>query len=73
VWSATIQGNNTLEVGVFMKQMTQEQWIEKSKLVHGNVYDYSLVEYKRWDIKVKIICTIHNVTFEQTPNSHTNR
>jgi hypothetical protein len=51
--------------------LTQEQWIEKAKQVHGNKYDYSLVEYKRCDIKVKIICPKHGV-FEQLPYGHLN-
>jgi very-short-patch-repair endonuclease len=36
---------------------------------HGNRYDYSLVDYIRFDEKVKIICRIHGV-FEQTPAGH---
>lgn len=37
--------------------------------VHGNKYDYSLVEYKNNLHKVKIICSTHGI-FEQSPNSH---
>jgi len=43
--------------------------IEKAKIVHNNRYDYSLVEYKKARLKVKIICPIHGV-FEQTPDNH---
>ena len=50
-------------------KLTKEQFIEKAKLVHGNKYDYSLVVYKRNDIKVKIICSKHGV-FEQVPSGH---
>lgn len=46
-----------------------EEWIEKAKKIHGNRYDYSLVEYKGWNIKVKIICSKHGI-FEQLPNDH---
>jgi hypothetical protein len=67
VWSATIQGNNILEVGVFMSYNT-EQWIEKAKQVH-NKYDYSLVEYINSYTKIKIICPIHGEFF-QTPGAH---
>ena len=28
------------------KKLTKEQFIAKSKLVHGNQYDYSKVNYK---------------------------
>jgi superfamily II DNA or RNA helicase len=46
-----------------------ETIVEEFKMVHGKQYDYSLVDYKRSDIKVKIICDVHGV-FEQTPESH---
>lgn len=46
-----------------------EEFIEKAKIVHGDRYDYSLVEYVNSATKVKIICPEHGV-FEQTPNSH---
>jgi hypothetical protein len=38
--------------------------------VHGNKYDYSLVEYKDTDSKIRIKCNIHNYVFEQSPNNH---
>ena len=41
----------------------------KAKLIHGNKYDYSLVDYKKCDVKVKIICPKHGI-FEQKPNDH---
>jgi hypothetical protein len=52
-----------------MKKMTNEEFIEKAKKVHGDKYDYSLIEYKNNEAKVKIICKKHGV-FEQAPNSH---
>ena len=54
-----------------MKQLTTKQFIEKAKLVHGDKYDYALVEYKNTITKVKIMCPIHGV-FEQRPNDHLN-
>ena len=33
------------------KQLDTKTFIEKSKLVHGDMYDYSLVNYKKWNIK----------------------
>ena len=51
------------------KNVTTEEFIEKAKLVHGDKYDYSLVEYVGSKKKVKIICSIHGV-FEQMPNNH---
>ena len=44
-------------------------FIQKAKKVHGEKYDYSLVDYKNSKTKVKIICPEHGV-FEQSPNSH---
>lgn len=52
-----------------MKKLTTEEFIERAKAVHGDKYDYSLVEYAGFNIKVKIICPIHE-TFKQTPEKH---
>ena len=48
---------------------TTEQFIKESHVVHGNLYDYSLVEYVRTISPVKIICIKHGV-FEQQPCNH---
>lgn len=48
---------------------TTEQFIQEAKQVHGDKYDYSLVNYKNHCSKIKIICPIHGA-FEQIPNSH---
>ncbi|MCK9477621.1 MAG: hypothetical protein M0R46_17025 [Candidatus Muirbacterium halophilum] len=52
------------------KSLTKDEFVEKSKNVHGDDYDYSLVEYKNNITKVKIICKKCNNYFLQTPNSH---
>jgi len=44
-------------------------FIHKSKMIHGDKYDYSLVDYENTQTKVKIICSIHGI-FEQLPNNH---
>jgi len=49
-----------------------EKFINQSKLKYDNKYDYSLVNYKRNDQNVKIICPIHGV-FEQKPTLHLKR
>lgn len=49
--------------------MDQEYFIEKSKKVHGEKYDYSKVQYKTVKIKVCIICPEHG-EFYQSPSSH---
>jgi len=52
------------------KQSSNTQdFIEKSKRIHGEKYCYSKTLYESHSKKVNIICRIHGV-FEQTPNSH---
>jgi len=53
------------------KKLTNEIFIEKARIKHGNKYDYSLVEYINYDQKIKIICPEHGI-FEQTPRCHIN-
>jgi len=48
---------------------TTSEFIEKARGMHGDKYDYSLVEYINAITKVKIICHEHG-EFEQQPNSH---
>jgi hypothetical protein len=51
--------------------MKTEIFIKKAQKVHGDRYDYSLVDYRNNYTKIKIICKKHGV-FEQKPNSHLN-
>src|SRR5258708_4020830 len=44
-------------------------FIGKAEKIHGDRYDYSLVDYIRADLCVKIKCKEHGC-FDQTPNSH---
>jgi hypothetical protein len=48
---------------------TIEEFIKESIEVHGEIYDYSKVEYKKTGEDVIIICREHG-EFLQTPNSH---
>ena len=50
-------------------KLNTQTFIEKSLKIHGDKYDYSLVDYKFSDQKVEIICHKHGI-FKQTPNSH---
>lgn len=54
------------------KMMCISNFISKSNITHGDLYDYSLVEYSGCKEKVKIICKIHGI-FEQTPDNHMRR
>jgi len=49
--------------------LTQDEFIEQAKKVHGNKYDYSEVVYFKKKSKVKIICLEHGI-FEQQPDKH---
>jgi len=53
------------------KKKTQSQFLDEAKEIHGERYDYSLVEYRSTSTNIKIICRTHGV-FEQTPGSHLN-
>ena len=46
-----------------------ELFIQKAKLIHGDKYDYSKVNYINNNIKINIICKIHG-DFEQSPSKH---
>jgi len=46
-----------------------DKWLHDVKIIHGNKYDYSLVDYQGSQNKVKIICSIHG-EFETTPEGH---
>jgi len=60
------------ERAIFKHSKKQQPiFLKQSHKVHGNTYDYSLVEYINNCTPVKIICKHHGV-FEQSPDSHTN-
>lgn len=48
---------------------TTEEFITEAKGVHGNLYDYSKVDYKNSATKVEIVCKKHG-SFWQNPMSH---
>lgn len=52
-----------------MKKLTNDEFIKKSKIVHGEKYDYSKVNYVNDKIKISIICKMHGI-FEQRPSCH---
>ena len=53
-----------------MIKKTTEQFIKEAKLIHGDEYDYSLVEYINNSTKVKIKCNSCGNIFEQRPHDH---
>jgi len=52
-----------------MKKLSKEDLIQRFNKIHNYKFDYSLVDYKNLDTKVKIICPTHGI-FEQTPRNH---
>lgn len=51
------------------KRLTTDEFIKRSIKIHGDKYNYSLVDYiSKWS-KVKIICPVHGV-FEQIAKHH---
>lgn len=44
---------------------TTERFINEANIVHKNRYDYSLVNYKKSNLKIIIICKTHG-QFEQS-------
>ena len=53
-----------------MSKVTLESFIERSKAIHGDKYDYSLVKFEKCIHKVDIICKLHNTIFNQDKFSH---
>lgn len=51
------------------RRLTREEFIDRTKEIHRNTYDYSLVKYVTSKTKVKILCSKHGV-FEQMPEKH---
>ena len=50
------------------KRLTTEDFILKSKEIHGDKYDYSLVKYVNNNTKVKIL--YNDIIYEQLPSNH---
>ena len=51
------------------KPLNNKIFIERAKSIHGDKYEYSLVDYKNADKKIEIICKIHG-SFFQRPIGH---
>lgn len=49
--------------------LTAQDFVDKSIAIHGNRYDYSLVEYKNAKEKVVVGCDIHG-PFDISPSNH---
>jgi protein-arginine kinase activator protein McsA len=56
---------------ILIHRSSKDEFIEKAKKVHGDKYNYDLIDYVNNKIKVKILCNNCNKIFEQIPSSHT--
>lgn len=52
------------------KNITNEEFIEKSKKIHGDKYDYSKTNYINSNTKITLICKNCGKEFEIEPRSH---
>ena len=69
-----INGSGCQKCGDLTKGKEKRSWndvFNEIKNVHGDLYDYSKVEYIGFYDKIEIICNKHG-SFLQTPNSHLN-
>ncbi|AYV76591.1 MAG: hypothetical protein Terrestrivirus9_28 [Terrestrivirus sp.] len=55
-----------------MTKLTNEEFIQKAKLIHGNKYDYSKVVYIDCFTEITIHCSEHG-DFNQVPTYHLNK
>lgn len=62
-----------LVISATKNSITNDEFINKSKIKHNNKYDYSLCNYIKGTIKVKIICNKHNIIFKIRPSHHLSR
>jgi hypothetical protein len=52
-----------------MRKLSEEELIKRFNNIHNGKFDYSLMNYKDINSKIKIICPIHG-EFEQTVKNH---
>ncbi len=68
-----LQGKGCIKCGITQsntnKYLTRDQFIQKAKVVHGDKYDYSKVDYKHSQDKIIITCMQHG-DFKQRSNAH---
>jgi len=63
------RGSNCKKCVYDMNRLSNPVFITRAREIHGDLYDYSLIDYHRADQKIKIICKKHGI-FKQTPDSH---
>jgi Zn finger protein HypA/HybF involved in hydrogenase expression len=62
-WKCSVEFRSKLQ------SLGKEEFIKKSIEIHGNIYNYDMVNYKNNNTKVKILCRKHG-EYSQIPSSH---
>lgn len=52
------------------KKLTTEEFIDRSKCIHGDKYSYDNTDYINSNIKVQIFCKNHSFYFTQKAGKH---
>ena len=65
-----IRGNGCVDCSNKKRTKKLDEFINESRKIHGDKYDYSKVIYKNNYTKVCIVCKKCNYEFYQTPHSH---
>ena len=52
-----------------VSKITKEEFLSLSKGLHGDIYDYSKIDFNGVNVKIEIICHKHG-SFLQIPKSH---
>jgi hypothetical protein len=68
-----VEKRNKLKRGISIKykgkKINNQDFINEAFKIHGEKYDYSLIEYLSSKIKINIICKLHGI-FKQFPDKH---
>lgn len=67
-----LRGRGCPRCGIEKRLDTIETFIDKAKIVHGDLYSYENSIYVNTATKISIYCKYHNEIFEQTPFNHLN-
>jgi hypothetical protein len=65
-----LKGNGCINCYHNKLSSNTETFIFKAKQIHGNKFNYDLVEYIKSHLKIKILCNQCNIIIEQRPNDH---
>jgi very-short-patch-repair endonuclease len=64
-----LRGSGCPSCDIENRRLDIRRFIHRANNIHGDMYDYSEVDYKNATTKVKIICKKHG-NFWQSPNNH---